>query len=409
MVISLTTLFLCLLLQSSLVICKPYNVTVDDRYGGPNGLAIAYGEGWFDSGLDKCDPCAGFPAYENADYGTWKRSTYNSKAALEKPKTASLTFEGTAVYVNCITAPSTAARVPGNSDLTFILDGQVDQLLRDANTLPQRTTVFQKDGLTLGTHTLIIVNGHEGSKYDQVMVFLDSIVYTADDSQSDKGDGRDGNRGKDKGGKSGKGNADYDTLASAQVASENKKLVIIAAICGVLGGILLLAILIWLYHRFRAKRTRQLPATPLAGRLSWDPDGFSGPPTSAPSWHPSLFVRQYPNAPPPRRAPSVTSSRRHILSSSSEDPNWRDMSVQDIVSEPDTSNASKSVHPGSMRQYENPYSRRDPFVAVQQWQQRQSRVSSMESTHYPIPADGERTIAPPHSPSILIQPPPLSH
>lgn len=350
---------------------------------------------------------------------------------------------GTAVYVYCILAPATAARIPcvastkpyylrdlyfnrGNTDLTFILDGNVAQMLKDPVLLPERTIVFQQDNLPFGEHGLTIVNGHMGSKYKQVMVFLDSIVYTyvpgsaifsaclpvssADDSQSDKGDGQSGGRGKDKGDKSGKGsNAGGDNLASTQATSENKKLVIIAAICGVLGGILLLAILIWLYHRFRAKRTRQLPATPLPGRLSWDPDGFSRPPTFAPSWHPSLFVRQYPNAPPSRRAPSVTSSRRHILSSSSEDPSWRDMSVQDIVSEPDTSNASKSVHPGSMRQYEDPYSRRDPFVAVQHWQQRQSRVSSMESTHSPIPAGGGRNIGPPRSPSILMQPPPLSH
>ncbi|KAF7437314.1 hypothetical protein PC9H_004153 [Pleurotus ostreatus] len=384
----------------------PYNVTVDDRYGGPDGSEIAYGEGWFDSGLSECGPgCQSAASFAGATNGTWKRSTYDSTANLDKPKSASFAFNGTAVYVYCILAPATAAGIPGNTDLTFILDGNVAQMLKDLSLSPQRTVVFQQDNLPFGEHGLTIVNGHMGSKYKQVMVFLDSIVYTADDSQSDKG-----SRGKDKADRPRKGsNADGDNFASTQATSENKKLVIIAAICGVLGGILLLAILIWLYHRFRAKRTRQLPATPLPGMSSWDQDGFSRPPTSAPSWHPSLFVRQYPSAPPSRRAPSVTSSRRHILSSSSEDPSWRDMSVQDIVSEPDTSNASKSVHPGSMRQYEDPYSRRDPFVAVQQWQQRQSRVSSMESTHSPKPADGGRNIGPLRSPSILIQPPPLLH
>ncbi len=194
-----------------------------------------------------------------------------------------------------------------------------------------------------------------------------------------------------------------------QKSDEHKKVVIIAAVCGVLGAILLLAVSIWLYRRFKAKRTRQFPPPPFPDRLSWDPDGFSGPPTSAPSWHPSMFVRQYSNPTLSRRAPSVASSRRHILSSSSDDLTWRDMSVQDVVSEPDTSNASKSVHPGSIRQYENPYGRRDPLVAVQQWQQRQSRVSSMESEHYPISVDGRRMIGLPRSPSILIQPPPPSH
>lgn len=70
MVISLTTLFLCLLL-SCLVICSPYNATVDDRYGGPDGSEIAYGEGWFDSGLSECGPgcqsAAGFAAATNGE------------------------------------------------------------------------------------------------------------------------------------------------------------------------------------------------------------------------------------------------------------------------------------------------------------------------------------------------------
>lgn len=69
MVISLTTLFSCLLL-SCLAICKPFNVTVDDRFGGPNGSAIVYGEGWFDSGLNECGPpCQAATAYTTATNG----------------------------------------------------------------------------------------------------------------------------------------------------------------------------------------------------------------------------------------------------------------------------------------------------------------------------------------------------
>ncbi|KAG9223268.1 hypothetical protein CCMSSC00406_0000043 [Pleurotus cornucopiae] len=101
-------------------------------------------------------------------------------------------------------------------------------MLKDLSLSPQRTVVFQQDNLPFGEHGLTIVNGHMGSKYKQVMVFLDSIVYTADDSQNDKG-----SRGKDKADRPRKGsNADGDNFASTQATSENKKLVIIAAICG---------------------------------------------------------------------------------------------------------------------------------------------------------------------------------
>ena len=70
MVISLTTLFLCLLL-SCLAVCETYNVTVDDRFGDPlKGVAIAYGEGWFDSGLSECGSgCQSLSAFTAATNG----------------------------------------------------------------------------------------------------------------------------------------------------------------------------------------------------------------------------------------------------------------------------------------------------------------------------------------------------
>ncbi|KAF4607173.1 hypothetical protein EYR38_001233 [Pleurotus pulmonarius] len=339
---------------------------------------------------------------------------------LDKPKAASFTFKGAAVYINCILAPATAAGVNrGNTELTFILDGNVEQIQRDAPNFPQYTTIFQKEGLQPDMkHRLTIVNGHERGKYNQAMMFLDSIVYTVDEDrgksktmsvEGQSGGAANPNNTKPPSAQGDSGQKNDDQKSDEQKSDEHKKVVIIAAVCGVLGAILLLAVSIWLYRRFKAKRTRQFPAPPFSDRSSWNPDGFSGPPTSAPSWHPSMFVRQYSNAPLSRRAPSVSSSRQHILSSSSDDLTWRDMSVQDVVSEPDTSNASKSVHPSSIRQYENPYGRRDPLVAVQQWQQRQSQVSSMESAHYPISVNDRRIIGSPHSPSIRIQPPPLSH
>ncbi|KAJ8703221.1 hypothetical protein PTI98_001863 [Pleurotus ostreatus] len=111
---------------------------------------------------------------------TWKRSIYQSQDPTDRPKVATFSFKGTAVYVNTITNVQTGAGVPGNSDMTFLLDDQVSYFISKAPGFPIAQTVFSATGLVDKYHNLTIVNGHPNSSFAQVMMFLDSIIYTTE-------------------------------------------------------------------------------------------------------------------------------------------------------------------------------------------------------------------------------------
>lgn len=62
--------------------------------------------------------------------------------------------------------------------MTFLLDDQVSYFISKAPGFPIAQTVFSATGLVDGYHNLTIVNGHPNSSFAQVMMFLDSIIYT---------------------------------------------------------------------------------------------------------------------------------------------------------------------------------------------------------------------------------------
>ncbi|KAF4572460.1 hypothetical protein EYR36_006965 [Pleurotus pulmonarius] len=125
-----------------------FNVTVDDKFGPspPKGSAIQFGEGWFDNDFETCGRAC----------------------------------EGTAVYVNAILTEATAAGVRGNSDITFLLDNQATYFLRNAPISRGQTaqTVFSVTNLANQNHTLTIINGRLNSSFEQMILLLDSIIYT---------------------------------------------------------------------------------------------------------------------------------------------------------------------------------------------------------------------------------------
>ncbi|KAJ8520348.1 hypothetical protein ONZ45_g2826 [Pleurotus djamor] len=354
------------IIYAGLVIAKPINVTIDDRYGAwpAFGLSqnISYGEGWFDSGFDKCNGCqflpnmAGFNAALNQ---TWKRATYERDKLQDEPKIATFTFNGTAVYVNIIRGPTTAGRIKGNMELLFTLDGVASRIEDDAKPVVFPQTPFSQSSLPQGEHTLTIQNGDPKGKHGSCMVFLDSIVYTIDDSMLPL-----------MGAESASNSPSTDTSAGDNVA-------IAAGICGALAGILLL-LLVFVSYRFyiKRRRSRAPPPSLLSGPRTLPGDNLGSP--SMLSWHRSWFVKAGSEAsrskyPTSAYAPSVASSRRHILAPSSI-TSWVDPSMRGTPTEYDSTLASKSVKVGSEREYLNPYSRRDPLMAVQEWQQRQSRI-----------------------------------
>lgn len=91
----------------------------------------------------------------------------------------SISLAGTAVYVFCALALTTAGP-SGNSDMTFTIDGQVvGNFVRPAPNLPgyePNFLVYSNDLLPPGPHVMGIINGRvNGTKS---LIIIDRIVYT---------------------------------------------------------------------------------------------------------------------------------------------------------------------------------------------------------------------------------------
>lgn len=89
------------------------------------------------------------------------------------------TYEGTAVYVLCAIAQLSWSR-PTNSNMTFLLDGQVAGVFLRAPSGPAgyeyNVTVFSQTNLMPGAHNLTIQNGHVNGT--RSLVLLDAVLYT---------------------------------------------------------------------------------------------------------------------------------------------------------------------------------------------------------------------------------------
>jgi hypothetical protein len=88
-------------------------------------------------------------------------------------------LEGTAIYIFCILV--NAKKQPyGDSDMQFYLDdGVVGNFRRTApgtNTYEYNVSVYAKEGLAQGMHTLTLQNGFNGGK--AVTTLLDYIIYS---------------------------------------------------------------------------------------------------------------------------------------------------------------------------------------------------------------------------------------
>ncbi|KAL0950657.1 hypothetical protein HGRIS_007443 [Hohenbuehelia grisea] len=165
----------------------PVNFTIDDTQGDPRtrSRVIYTPPNAWNNGAS-CQACTARPDASQMYMGTWTDSTFNSAPGSNNyPNTvlsASVRFNGTAVYVYCALA-RTASSPSGNSDMTFLIDGSVADAFNKA---PPNTEgydyhhlVFSRDGLAPTEHTLEIQNGHVDKQ--KSLLILDSIVYTYDD------------------------------------------------------------------------------------------------------------------------------------------------------------------------------------------------------------------------------------
>ncbi|KAJ7785648.1 hypothetical protein B0H16DRAFT_1753427 [Mycena metata] len=286
------------------------NTTVDDLNPGPQGNSIVYfpAGAWVSGAVGGCTGCNPLALSGIAYMNTFHGSLFNQKNRANQLTlpTATLTFFGTSVSVNCILS-NALENPPGTSDMTFTIDGvQAGSFTHSPIGGPgfQPSTVFTSDPLLPGTHTLVINNGRSGGATS--LAILDSVEYSYDDLSS----------------------TPSTSLVAAPAASATSSATVspigaakssnTAAIAGGVVGalaILLLVALVLLYIRQRknAHRSNVPLVTTITGpidrlRSLWTGEGSSRPP---PDMAPVPFPSPAPHAsfsPAPRPPPPTSMS-----------------------------------------------------------------------------------------------------
>ncbi|KAK0472180.1 hypothetical protein IW261DRAFT_1509424 [Armillaria novae-zelandiae] len=177
----------CCLLFGILAQAKLVNVTVDD-----NSPSIFYSpeDGWQDS-LVPCQGCTARPNSSRAIYGTWHDSTHYADVGSEVNTipNASISFNGTAIYVMCILAQTTTSPT-GNSDMSFYIDGNlVGQFIKAApgeSGFEYNVSVYSNSSIPPGQHSFTVQNGQIGGI--KSLALLDAFVYSYDDGRSSDDD-----------------------------------------------------------------------------------------------------------------------------------------------------------------------------------------------------------------------------
>ncbi|KAK0445642.1 uncharacterized protein EV420DRAFT_922138 [Desarmillaria tabescens] len=163
---------------------KLVNVTVDDQ-----NLSLTYtpSDAWVD-GTD-CEACTAKLDTDRLVRGTWHDSTF--QPGDKEPHRVSVSFNGTAIYVDCILVKSTSnPPLNGHSDMRFFIDGAlVGRFARDiandsTSTYEYGSTVYANTCIPAGLHTFRLQNGHTNST-QQSLVLLDAITYSYDDGEPD--------------------------------------------------------------------------------------------------------------------------------------------------------------------------------------------------------------------------------
>ncbi|KAH9902419.1 hypothetical protein C8Q73DRAFT_634874 [Cubamyces lactineus] len=161
----------------SLVSASSVNVTIDDTLGDSlNGAQITYEPDSMWNVGQNCTACTAHPDPSLVHDGTWHDGT--TQAGSDELLTAAVAFNGVAVYVFCIVTRS-GVSPDGNSDMSFFIDGeQAGQYVVPPDgdtTYAYNVPVFVKEGLSAGSHQLIIVNGHANG--NKSLILLDYIIY----------------------------------------------------------------------------------------------------------------------------------------------------------------------------------------------------------------------------------------
>ncbi|OSD05809.1 hypothetical protein PYCCODRAFT_1361583, partial [Trametes coccinea BRFM310] len=154
------------------------NVTIDDTYGDELfGTQFLYAPADVWNVGQSCAACTAHPNPALVHNGTWHDGT--TQAGSDQLTTATVRFEGVAVYVFCIVTRSSTSP-DGNSDMTFSIDGQeVGRFVQPPDgdtTYDYNVPVYVNTSLPPGPHQLVILNGQPNG--NKSLILLDYVVYT---------------------------------------------------------------------------------------------------------------------------------------------------------------------------------------------------------------------------------------
>ncbi|KAI0084075.1 hypothetical protein BDY19DRAFT_899115 [Irpex rosettiformis] len=165
------------LFHSPHVLAATVNITVDDMDIDNGVLRMTYEpiDAWNIG--DGCGICSAHPSPAEALGGNWHDVTWwPNGTETEAPRTASLEFDGSAVYVYSI-----ISRFPSvNTDLTFFIDDEVvgtyTWVSDGDSSFNYNVPVYSNDSIIPGAHTLKVQNGFIGGP--ESLLLLDYIIYS---------------------------------------------------------------------------------------------------------------------------------------------------------------------------------------------------------------------------------------
>lgn len=266
------------------------NVSIDD-----NDTSVHYYPSGAWNPRSASLPCSTCTANPNADLmfeDTFHDGTFNPDPGSNNfpnvPLTASVLFNGTAVYVFCALAESSTSP-DGDSDMSFYIDGVLaGTFVKKApgvnNVYDYAVPVFAIESLTPEQHNMTLQNGHvNGTK---ALVLLDEIVYTAINTTSTSSSSTPTSSASS----STPSNSQGSTSSSDSVSSTKKSMrSIIGPAVAVPIIILLLAAVAWFFLK-RRKRQSYTARRATIDALPPPENGMTGAwtsePLSLPASHP---------------------------------------------------------------------------------------------------------------------------
>ncbi|OCH96619.1 hypothetical protein OBBRIDRAFT_718250 [Obba rivulosa] len=179
--VALIRLLLSLLFITA--ISADQNVTVDDTFGDPiTGEQFVYkpASGGSIPAWNVGQDCPGCFAQPDPDQ-TYLHTWHDGTTGIMTPMSASINFEGTALYVYCILVHSAVdSYFTTNTNLSFSIDGEVVGSFLDNSPVPAGSNstynynvlVYSIDNLPHAQHSFTLTNGNLS------LALLDKVVYT---------------------------------------------------------------------------------------------------------------------------------------------------------------------------------------------------------------------------------------